>query len=143
MRSLRWGKPDAVATDAWRDEELIDALEKAGVPPAALEKCAVWDGSDGGDDVRWFRRAVAEGWVKAAVSLLMRSALSDARVVGDNRRGTINLPRGHRAGAGRRTETMLLLLQILGVAEGARWRFRQMGDVLPNVDDPRHPRESW
>ena len=145
----RWGKPDAVATDAWRDEELIDALEKAGVPPAALEVRRMgW--RDGGDDVRWFRRAVAEGWVKASVSLLMRSALSDARVVGDSS-GNYKFAKGTQGGRRSSHRDDAAAAQILGVAEGARWRFRQMGDVLPTTrvgryDDTearRHPRESW
>ena len=136
----RWGKPDAVATDAWRDEELIDALEKAGVPPAALEVRRMgW--RDGGDDVRWFRRAVAEGWVKASVSLLMRSALSDARVVGDSS-GNYKFAKGTQGGRRSTHRDDAAAAEILGVAAGARWRFRQMGDVLPSADGPPpKPRE--
>ena len=58
----RFGRPALVLSDRWRESELRDALDKAGVPTAALELRGQGF-KDGGEDVRQFRRACAEGIV--------------------------------------------------------------------------------
>ena len=78
----RWGDPAAVVADRWREAELRDALEACGFPRCEL----VTRGQgflDGGQDVRSFRQACLRGRVTATTSLLMRSAMSEARVVSD------------------------------------------------------------
>ena len=78
----RFGRPDLVVSDRWREAELRDALEKSGVPPAAFQ--ARGQGfKDGAEDVRQFRRACAEGRVAPSPSLLLRGAMSEARTVAD------------------------------------------------------------
>ena len=52
------------------------------MPVAALESRGQGY-RDGGEDVRAFRRACAEGKVTPVVSLLMRMALGEARVMVD------------------------------------------------------------
>ena len=56
----RFGKPSRVVADRWREAELRDALDKAGVPPAAFETRGMGY-RDGAEDVRAFRRACADG----------------------------------------------------------------------------------
>ena len=78
----RWGTPGVITADRWREAELRDALESAGVPVTALELRGQGF-KDGGEDVRLFRKAFAAGYVKPVRSLLLRAAMSEARVTGD------------------------------------------------------------
>ena len=65
----RFGKPDLVVADRWREAELRDALEAANVPPATLEVRGMGF-KDGAEDVRQFRRACAEGRVSPEPELV-------------------------------------------------------------------------
>ena len=78
----RWGLPAAIATDRWREGALRDALDNSGVPPTALILRGMGY-KDGSEDVRDFRSACLTGKVSTPVSLLMRYAMSEARVVSD------------------------------------------------------------
>ena len=49
----RFGRPARIVADRWREAELRDALDKAGVPPAALE-IRGQGFKDGAEDVRAF-----------------------------------------------------------------------------------------
>ena len=60
----RFGRPARVIADRWREAELRDALDKAGIPPAAFEARGMGF-QDGAADVRAFRRACADGKVSA------------------------------------------------------------------------------
>ena len=115
----RWGPPASVVADRWRELELLDALEKAGVRPSVFMPRGMGF-KDGGDDVRRFRRAALEGSVKVSQSLLLRAALAGAVVVSDAA-GNAKLAKakdsserrdGHRDDA--------LAAVILAVAEGVR-----------------------
>ena len=68
---------------SWTDGEKRrrgDALDKAGVPVAVVEVRGMGF-MDGGADVRAFRRAFADGRVRPAPSLLLRSAMAEARTI--------------------------------------------------------------
>ena len=52
----RFGRPARVVADRWREAELRDALDNAGVPPAAVSARGMGY-QDGAADVREFRRA--------------------------------------------------------------------------------------
>jgi len=78
----RFGRPAVVSSDRWRRGELADALDSARVPPGILELRGMGY-RDGGEDVRLFVRAAADGRVIPARSLLLRSAMASARVVRD------------------------------------------------------------
>ena len=115
----RWGVPSTVVADRWREKELLDALDKAGVRPSVFMPRGMGF-RDGGDDVRRFRRAALEGSVKVTQSLLLRAALAGAVVVSDAA-GNSKLAKakdsserrdGHRDDA--------LAATILAVAEGVR-----------------------
>ena len=116
----RWGAPDAVAADRWRRVELVDSLVASDIPPGEL----VLRGQgykDGAEDVRDFRRAVLEGRVHARPSLLLRSALSEARVVSDPSRNE-KLAKMSEGGRHQRARDDAAAAAILAVAVGERWR---------------------
>ena len=114
----RFGRPNVIAADRWREAELRDALDKAGVPPAALEIRGMgW--RDGAEDVRAFRRAILEGKVTPEPSKLLRAAMGEARVLMDPA-GNSKLAK--RAEGGRRSTARddAAAAAILAVAAGAR-----------------------
>ncbi|MCY3677930.1 MAG: hypothetical protein F4Z31_12695 [Gemmatimonadetes bacterium] len=126
----RFGRPSRVVADRWREAELRDALEKAGVPPAAFEVRGMGF-ADGGADVRAFRRACAEGRVTPAPSLLLRSAMSEARTISDPA-GNAKLSKSTQGGRRLRARDDAAAAAVLAVAAGvrqpakskARWRYR-------------------
>ena len=105
----RFGRPNVIAADRWREPELRDALDRAGVPPAALEIRGMgW--RDGAEDVRGFRRAILEGKVTPKPTKLLRYAWP-RRACSWTLPATPSSPSGPRAGAARRRETMRRLLR--------------------------------
>ena len=114
----RFGRPVALAADRWREAELRDALDKAGVPPAALISRGMGF-KDGAEDVRDFRRACLEGKVTAAPSLLLRYAISEARVVMDPS-ANAKLAKSSEGGRRARARDDAAAAAIMAVAAGAR-----------------------
>ena len=114
----RFGRPDLVVADRWREAELRDALEAAGVPPAALEVRGMGY-RDGAEDVRQFRRACAEGRVAPSPSLLLRSAMAEARTMSDPA-GNQKLCKGSEGGRRMRAKDDASAAAILGVSAGVR-----------------------
>lgn len=114
----KWGAPACIVADRWREHELRDALEAAGVPlvPLALRGQGF---KDGGQDVRAFRRAVLGGRVRAPRSLLMRAAFAEARAARDPA-GNEKLAKGTEGGRRRRARDDVAAAVILAVAEGSR-----------------------
>lgn len=123
----RFGAPARVVADRWREAELRDALNKAGVPPAALDVRGM-DFQDGAADVRAFRRACLEGRVTPLRSLLMRSAMAEARTVSDPA-GNQKLSKGVQGGRRHRAKDDAAAAAILAVAAGVR--------------QPERPRRRW
>ena len=78
----RWGRPVAIACDRWRLAELKQHLEAVSFPLAELVERGQGF-KDGGQDVRDFRAAVLGDHVRPSQSLLLRAAMSEARVTGD------------------------------------------------------------
>ena len=128
----RFGKPSRVVADRWREAELRDALEAAGVPLAAFEARGMGF-KDGAEDVRAFRRACADGRATPVPSLLLRSAMAEARTVSDPA-GNAKLSKGSQGGRRLRARDDAAAAAILAVADGARqpakpkprWRYRGM-----------------
>ena len=114
----RFGPPAAIAGDRWRDAEAFDALNSAGVPLAAFE--ARGQGfKDGAEDVRAFRRGCLEGKVRPVESLLLRHAMSEARVVMDPA-GNAKLAKQSEAGRRLRARDDAAAAAIVAVALGSR-----------------------
>ena len=93
----RFGRPSRIVADRWREAELRDALDKAGVSLAAFEVRGMGF-KDGAEDVRAFRKGCADGRVTPVPSLLLRSAMSEARTVSDPA-GNAKLCKGSQGGA--------------------------------------------
>ena len=126
----RLGAPSAVVADRWREAELRDALQVANVPLTALSLRGMGF-QDGAADVRAFRRACAEGRVTPLPSLLLRSAMAEARTVSDPA-GNAKLSKGSQGGRRLRARDDAAAAAILAVGLGSRqeakpaprWRYR-------------------
>ena len=127
----RYGRPQAIAADRWRAGELEDGVRAAGlVLPEQTWRGQGW--KDGAVDVRLFRSAVLDGRVAAPVSLAMRAAFAEARVVADSAANE-KLAKGGEGLHRRRGRDDLAAAIVLAVAEGSRrdsakqartWRYR-------------------
>ena len=115
---MRFGRPVAVAADRWREGDLRDALDGAGVPMAALSLRGQGY-KDGGEDVRIFRRAIIDRRARPVESLLLRSAMAEARTVSDPA-GNAKLAKGSPGGRRARARDDAAAAAILAVAEGER-----------------------
>ena len=128
----RFGRPAAIAGDRWREKEAHDALNAAGVPVCPLHLRGQGF-RDGGEDVRTFRRACLEGRVVPVRSLLMRSAMTEARVLIDPA-GNAKLAKQAEGGRRMRARDDAAAAAILAVSQGQRtpapparrWRYRGM-----------------
>lgn len=120
-----WGPPVVIACDRYRQGELLDGLQAAGLGPEV-----VWRGQgykDQGEDVRRFQSAVLGERVAVSPSLLVRAALRSSRLQTD--------PAGNQKvnRVGRRVRTDAAMAVLLAVSEGdrrratARERFRYVG----------------
>ena len=130
----RFGRPSAVVADRWREAELRDALNAAGVPVVALHLRGMGY-KDGAEDVREFQRACLQGNVTPVPTLLLRSAMSEARAVSDPA-GNAKLSKGTQGGRRLRARDDAAAAAILAVAAGARqpalprpqWRYSGMAE---------------
>ena len=114
----RFGRPAALASDRWRAAELCDALKSAAIPMAALSLRGQGY-KDGAEDVRAFRRAIAEGRVTPVKSLLLTAAMGEARVLTDPA-GNSKLAKGSEGGRRMRAKDDAAAAAILAVALGVR-----------------------
>ena len=114
----RFGPPDAVAADRWREGELKDALDLAGVPASAFVSRGQGF-KDGGEDVRAFRRSCLTGRVTPTESLLLRSAMREAVTVADPA-GNEKLSKNTEGGRRSRARDDAAAAAILAVAVGSR-----------------------
>lgn len=114
----RYARPQAIAADRWRAGELEDGVREAGLRlPEPTWRGQGW--RDGAEDVRRFRAAVLQGRVAAPVSVAIRAALAEARVVADAA-GNEKLAKAGEGEKRRRGRDDLAAAIILAVAEGAR-----------------------
>ena len=75
----RWGVPMGIAADRWRRDELLEKLEAGSFPPGVAVETRGQGFRDGAEDIRAFREALLTGKVTPVKSLLLRSALGEAR----------------------------------------------------------------
>ena len=124
----RFGAPTAIAGDRHREPEMKDRLKEARIPLAAWEKRGQGF-IDGAADVEAFRRAVAEGRVTPAPSLLLTAAMGEARVIADDPGLNWKLAKGTQGGRRRRAKDDAAAAAILAVALGTRRRKTSPGGV--------------
>ena len=114
----RWGKPVAIVVDRWRLGELQDALSEINFPFTKLETRGQGF-KDGAEDVRLFRKAALQGNVRVKESLLLTSAISEARLISDPA-GNQKLSKSTQGGRRSRGRDDALASAILAVAQGTR-----------------------
>ena len=113
----RWGRPAAVVGDRYREAELRQAVEDAKLrAPVAVRGMGY---ADGAADVRAFQRAVLGGKVFAPRSLLLRSAMSEARTISDPS-GNAKLAKRSEGGRRALARDDAAAAAVLAVAEGTR-----------------------
>ena len=114
----RWGRPAAVVADRWREAELRQHLEALRFPtvPLVVRGMGYRHGSE---DVRAFRRAVLGGHVRPSESLLLRSALAEARVMVDPA-GNAKLAKGSQGGRRQKARDDAAAAAMLAVGAGFR-----------------------
>lgn len=117
----QWGMPSAIVCDRWREAELRQELTRARFPVGAAVIVRGQGFKDGAEDVRDFRKAVLEGHVIAPVSLLIRSAISEARVVTDAA-GNSKLAKKSEGGKRNNGRDDAIAASILAIAHGYRMK---------------------
>ena len=121
----RFGRPAVVVSDRWRESELRDALDLAGVPASAFSARGMGF-KDGAEDVRGFRRACIDGRVKVGKSLMIRAALSEAVTVSDPA-GNAKLAKSSEGGRRQASKDDAAAACILAIAAGERGRAHETG----------------
>ncbi len=121
----RFGPPDVVVSDRWREGELRDGLDLAGVPASAFSARGMGF-KDGAEDVRGFRRACIDGRVKASKSLMLRSALSEAVTISDPA-GNAKLAKSSEGGRRQASKDDSAAACILSISAGERSRAHSAG----------------
>ena len=130
----RWGRPVAIACDRWRLAELKQHLEAVRFPLTELFERGQGF-RDGGQDVRDFRAAVLGDHVRPSRSLLLKAAMSEARVTGDpagNWKLAKHVQGGRRANARDDACAAAVVAVSAGYRrwsaklKGPRWRYRGM-----------------
>lgn len=112
MRHLDGAAVSAIVADRFKQSELGEAMDRVGIRAPIT-----WRGMgfrDGNEDCERFRRACFDGRVKAAPSLLLRSAFSDAVTLRDP---AANLKLAKARSTGRIDAASA---SVIAVAEGAR-----------------------
>ena len=114
----RWGRPARIVADYHQQRELLEALEAAKFPPAALVATGMgWRDSPG--RIRDFRRSVKGGRVWCAPRLLIRQALANARIQ-TNSMGDSKIIKGGASGRRRTARDDVAVAAVLAISEGAR-----------------------
>ena len=113
-----FGIPERVVADRWRLAELEQSLDAIGLNNVPI--VARGQGyKDGGSDLFSFRLAAIGGRIKTPVSLLMRSALSEARVVMDDA-GNAKLSKKTEGGRRALARDDAVASAVLAVSSGVR-----------------------
>lgn len=122
----RWGPPAFIGADYFQRAALLQALNDAGVPKCKVEFRR--NGfSDGAEDLARFRRAALDRSIIATPSLLLTSALAEARSVASTG-GLEKLGKSTQGGRRHLARDDALAAAIAGVAVGERNR--------PKVEEP-------
>lgn len=102
----------AIVADRYKQAELAEAMDKAGVTAPVIWRGMGW--RDGSEDIERFRRSAYDGHIRTKPSLLLRSAFADAVCLRD--------PANNMKLAKARSKGRIdpAAATVLAVAEGAR-----------------------
>ena len=114
----KWGRPAVIVADRWREGDLREALSAIQFPQAHFVTRGMGY-LDGAADVRRFVQACVSGKCRPVESLMLRAAMSEARVVSDPA-GNRKLSKGGEGGRRQRAKDDAVAASILAVAEGER-----------------------
>ncbi|MDR4306972.1 terminase [Chelatococcus sambhunathii] len=113
VRHLDGAPVTAIVGDRFRYSEFVEAIDKAGLSRVPfIQRGFGW--KDGSEDVERFRRALFDGEIRVAPSLLLRSAFADAIVLVDPAQNC-KLAKGRSLG-----RIDAAAATVLAVAEGMR-----------------------
>ncbi|SOC11201.1 phage terminase large subunit-like protein [Rhodobacter sp. JA431] len=126
VRRLDGVQPACICGDRFRNAEFVEAMNAAGLSRVPF----IWRGfgwKDGSEDIERFRRALFDGEIFVAPSMLLRSAFSDAITLVD--------PAGNHKLAKARSLGRIdaAAASVLAVAQGARMK----------ATPERKPRVAW
>jgi phage terminase large subunit-like protein len=116
MRRVEGQHVAAICADRYKASELQEAMAAAKIRAPVIWRGFGW--RDGSEDCERFRRAIYDGQVRAAPSLLMRSALADAVVLRDPA-NNMKLVKGRSIG-----RIDAVSAAVIAIAEGARLQAR-------------------
>ncbi len=116
----RYGNPSGIAADRYREGELKDGLKAAGLPLTALELRGQGY-KDGAADVRAFREECLSDAVTPVPSLVLTSAVGEARTISDPA-GNEKLSKSSQGGRRQNARDDAAAASILAVALGKRRR---------------------
>ena len=124
-----YGTPLAIAVDRWREAEIRQVLDKVKFPAARLV-CRGQGFKDGGLDMREYRAAIMSRQLRPVKSLLMRSAMAEARTVQDAA-GNCKLAKATAGGRRARARDDAASAAILAVGAGERYRKSRASQAAP------------
>ena len=114
----QWGRPFKIVCDTWRKDKLKEILGNANFPPTAIEvrRHGFLDGSS---DIREFRDAALDGHLFPFPSLLLRSAISEARTIMDAAGNSKLTKSGHGRRRSARDDAIAAAIIAVAVARRA------------------------
>ena len=124
----RWGAPAAIVSDRFKKSELLQHLQALDFPTADLVLRGMGF-RDGAEDVRAFQLAALGGHLTPVKSLLMRSSMAEARVVGDVS-SNWKLAKSTEGGRRSRAKDDVVAAAILAVAVGRRGMAGATGELV-------------
>ena len=111
----QWGRPFKIVVDTWRLAKLKEVLGNAKFPPTPIEvrRHGFLDGSA---DIREFRDAALDGHLAPAPSLILRSAIAEARTIMDAAGNTKLTKSGHGRRRSARDDAVAAAIIAVAVA---------------------------
>jgi len=125
----RFGHPAAIVCDRFREAELRDGVDRLAIRAPIVTRGMGW--RDGSQDVRALRRAVlGEQPLRVKRSVLLRSAVAEARTIVDVAGNEKLAKHGQAAQTGRRAQARDDAICALMLACGERERSPQIASVF-------------
>ena len=110
-----WGRPHRIVIDTWKQAKLKEILGNAEFPPTPIEvrRHGFLDGSA---DIREFRDAALDGHLFPKPSLILRSAIAEARTIMDAAGNTKLTKSGHGRRRSARDDAVAAAIIAVAVA---------------------------